>query len=70
MPINPPSGELAWRKAQSSIGNGACVEVAPAGNMIALRDSKNPKGAILMCTVAEWGAFLDGAKKGDFDDFC
>jgi hypothetical protein len=38
--------------------------------MIAVRDSKDPEGAILTYTAAEWRAFLDGAKKGEFDDLC
>lgn len=59
---------LAWRKAQRSIGNGACVELAPAAGMIAMRDSKDPDGPVLMYTKAELAAFLDGAKKGEFDD--
>jgi hypothetical protein len=62
--------DLAWRKAQSSVANGACVEVAPADGMIAMRDSKKPGGPVLTYTPAEWRAFLDGAKKGEFDDLC
>lgn len=64
----PP--RLVWRKAQLSVGNGACIEVANVGGMFALRDSKDPAGPILMYTPAEWHAFLDGAKKGEFDDLC
>jgi len=63
------SATLKWRKAQSSAGNGACVEVAPANGMIAVRDSKDPAGPILTYTPREWHAFLDGAKKGEFDSF-
>lgn len=58
----------AWRKAQCSVANGACVELAPAGELIAMRDSKNPDGPVLMYTKVELAAFLDGAKKGEFDD--
>jgi hypothetical protein len=61
---------LAWRKAQRSVGNGACVELAPANGMIAMRDSKDPNGPVLMYTKAELYAFLDGAKRGEFDDLC
>jgi Domain of unknown function (DUF397) len=35
--------------------------------MVAIRDSKDPKGAVLRYTPEEWDAFLDGAKKGEFD---
>ncbi|MEY9889714.1 hypothetical protein ABIA35_000246 [Catenulispora sp. MAP12-49] len=60
---------LQWRKAAASTGNGACVELAPGGSgAVYLRDSKDPKGAVLTFTRAEIAAFLDGAKGGEFDD--
>ena len=61
---------LAWRKAQRSVGNGACVELAPFDGMVAMRDSKDPDGPVLVYTPAEWHAFLHGAKAGEFDDLC
>ena len=57
-----------WHKALSSVGNGACVELASIDGMVAIRDSKDPDGPILRYTTAEWHAFLDGAKKGEFDN--
>jgi hypothetical protein len=69
-PIDSASGDFAWRKAQSSVNNGACLEAAPVNGMVAVRDSKNPKGPILTYTAVEWRAFLDGAKRGEFDDLC
>jgi len=65
--LTDPRPGLAWQKATRSAHNGACVEVAPAAGMVAVRDSKNPSGAILFYTSDEWSAFLDGAKKGEFD---
>lgn len=59
---------LHWRKASRSLGAGACVEVAPAAGGVAVRDSKDPHGPILLYTPAEWSAFLHGAKTGEFDD--
>ena len=59
--------DLVWCKAQSSVGDGACVELAPTDGMVAVRDSKDPDGPVLRYTAAEWHAFLDGAKKGEFD---
>ena len=47
--------------------NGSCVEVAPAGDGVAMRDSKDPDGPMLQFTRSEWAAFLGGAKAGDFD---
>jgi hypothetical protein len=58
---------LAWLKAQSSAGNGQCVEIASAAGRIAIRDSKDPDGPILVYTPGEFRAFLDGARNGEFD---
>jgi len=56
-----------WLKSRKSGANGQCVEVAETRGMIAVRDSKDPSGPILTYTRVEWEAFLDGAKKGEFD---
>jgi hypothetical protein len=54
-----------------SVNNGACIELAPAPNgEIAIRNSRDPNGPVLVYTQSEWHAFLDGAKKGEFDDLC
>ena len=60
--------DLAWRKSSYSSSNGQCVEVAATGSGIAVRDSKNPHGPVLVYTRAEIAAFLAGAKAGEFDD--
>lgn len=67
MPSSPAVGQLIWIKAAASLSDGACVELAKAGDLIALRDSKNPDMPPLMYTRAEIAAFLDGAKNGEFD---
>jgi Domain of unknown function (DUF397) len=59
---------LNWRKAQASVNHGQCVELARTEGLIAIRDSKDPAGPVLKYTPAEWGAFLNGAKNGEFDD--
>jgi len=61
---SPPN--LRWVKASYSASLGACVEFAPHGDMIALRDSKNPD-VLLQFTRLEVLAFIDGAKRGEFD---
>lgn len=61
---------LAWRKASRSAGNGACVEVAPATGYVAIRDSKNPDGAVLASAPSVWRSFLADAKNGDYDLPC
>jgi hypothetical protein len=58
---------LAWRVATRS-GGGNCVQVAKANDLIAVRNSRNPEGEIIFYTGPEFAAFLDGAKKGEFDD--
>jgi hypothetical protein len=58
---------LSWIKAKASTANGACVEIAAASGNIAMRDSKDPAGPVLVYTPAEFAAFLDGARNGEFD---
>jgi hypothetical protein len=65
---DPERMSLVWRKSQRSTNNGDCVEVASVVGKVALRDSKDPTGPMLVYTPDEWSAFLDGAKRGEFDD--
>jgi hypothetical protein len=58
---------LAWVKAQASSHNGQCVEIASTAGKIALRDSKDPDGPILIYTPTEFRTFLKGARNGEFD---
>jgi hypothetical protein len=60
---------LTWLKAQSSTINGQCVEIASIADKVAMRDSKDPDGPILVYTSAEFSAFLEGARNGEFDRF-
>jgi hypothetical protein len=57
-----------WRKSsRSGPYTDNCVEVAFVGGTIAVRDSKDPSGGVLLFTPGEWDAFVDGAKAGEFD---
>lgn len=56
--------EVRWRKADCASGN--CVEVARLGDHYLVRDSKVPDGAVLSFSEAEWEAFVEGVKAGDF----
>jgi Domain of unknown function (DUF397) len=55
----------AWRKSTRSGTNG-CVEVAFVGDRVAVRDSKDRGGPVLVFTSHEWEAFIGGARDGEF----
>jgi hypothetical protein len=56
----------AWRKSTRSSTNG-CVEVGMVEDRIAVRDSKDREGSVLIFTAHEWEAFLGGAQDGEFE---
>lgn len=56
-----------FKSTRSGPNSDNCVEVAFIDQAIAVRDSKNPQGAALVFTPAEWDAFVGGAKDGEFD---
>ncbi len=53
-----------WRKSNHS-GDGGCVEVAPLGERIGLRDSKaGGAGPILTFTPQRWSQFVAAVTSG------
>jgi hypothetical protein len=56
----------AWRKSSYSGNNGGnCVEVARnLPDAVALRDSKNPQGPVLVVTPEDWRAFTATVQAG------
>lgn len=50
--------ELDWRKSSYSGATGECVEIGWPDDAVAVRDSKNPDGPILMVSTRAWTVFL------------
>ena len=45
-----------------------CVQVTQLPeNFVGVRNSRHPTGAKLVFTPQEWYAFIEGAKRGEFD---
>nr|WP_280101521.1 DUF397 domain-containing protein [Stackebrandtia nassauensis] len=69
-----PAGQLPatikWQKSRRSNPSGNCVEMAalPGGAEIAVRNSRDPQGPVLVYTVDEIRALVGGARDGDFDN--
>lgn len=57
----------AGRKSSYSSGNGQCVEIAFVGEIVAMRDSKDPNGSALVFGPGEFSAFVSGVMDGEFD---
>ena len=59
---------LSWVKSSLSYHNGSCVEVAGlSDDVINVRNSRDPHGAVLSFTPAEWDAFIGGVQLGEFN---
>ncbi|WP_433715155.1 DUF397 domain-containing protein [Nocardia sp. CA-084685] len=66
--MNVDLSGAAWFKSSRSTASKDCVEVAHLdGGVVGVRDSKNPTGAALIFTPAEWDAFTAGVNDGEFD---
>ncbi len=63
MPIN----QAQWRKSRRSVGNGACVEIAPAPGSVVVRDSTDRVGPVLRYSARAWHTFIADTKIGNFD---
>jgi hypothetical protein len=55
-----------WRRSSRSYGSGNCLEVAAHhGELIDVRDSKDPQGATLRFAATTWIAFIAGVSTGE-----
>jgi len=60
--------QTPWVKATQSNETGSCVEQRRFDGVVEVRDTKDQgTGPVLRFTPAEFAAWLDGAKKGEFD---
>ena len=55
------------RESACSSSDNTCAEIAFLGDAVALRDSKDRGGPVLVFTPREWTAFLGGVLDGEFD---
>jgi hypothetical protein len=61
------AGEV-WHRSTRPTDSGEQVEVARfADGTVGVRDSRDRTGPFLRFTPAEWHAFVEGAKDGEFD---
>lgn len=64
-----PLAHAPWRTSTRSQTSN-CVEVAPLGggtDPVALRDSKDRSGPVLVFGRTQWLDFIAGTKNGEFD---
>ena len=58
-------GDATWRKSSRSGAVGNCVELAwPESGVVAVRNSRDPRGPVLVYDRADLVSFLDSVKTG------
>jgi Domain of unknown function (DUF397) len=55
--------QVAWRRS-SHCDTNSCVDVAFLGDRVAVRDSKDENGSVLVFSLAAWTTFTERAKDG------
>jgi len=68
----PAAKELSdaqgWRTSSFGPKSGNRVQVKSTGSVFALRETHSPASPILVFSVAEWLAFTEGVRAGEFDE--
>ncbi|MFC0543807.1 DUF397 domain-containing protein [Kutzneria chonburiensis] len=64
---------VRWQRGDGDDTEGEHVEVAfvphtDGVTYVAMRNSAQPTGPVLVFTPAEWDAFVKGARDGEFDE--
>lgn len=66
-----PPTVVDWRvSTRSGSGSGDCVEVGPIADgskRVAVRDSRDPDGSVIVYTWPRWAAFISALKDGEYD---
>jgi len=60
-PGSPDLTGARWFTSSYSTNNGACVECAYLPGHVAVRDSKDRFGPVLIFTRTQWSAFISAA---------
>ncbi|MDG4795486.1 DUF397 domain-containing protein [Micromonospora sp. WMMD1082] len=56
--MSPDLTSAIWRKSTKSNGQNACVEVTTVDRAVAVRDSKDPTGPVLLFNHPDWARFI------------
>ena len=64
-PSHNPFAEEGFKL--SSLTHKCCCVAVRIGEMVEIRDTKNPQGPTLTFNKAEWDAFVKGVKNNEFD---
>jgi hypothetical protein len=60
---------IEWKKSSASNSQGNCLEMARQdAGIILIRESDEPN-AIVATTPEKLAAFIEGVRRGDFDEF-
>jgi hypothetical protein len=64
----PDLSRAVWRKSSySQPTQSDCVEIAGEASSVAIRDSKDPHGPLLLFGRGEWQSFAARIKRGQLD---